>query len=146
MLARYELPSGKTIEIPDNKRISDEHLAFLRELHEIGLPEDITKEFFAICKRVLLSNFTERDIKYMRRLYYDTKLSWLMKIATYEYTFEMANKFTQLDIIFNSILSSAREGFERKQVSTSTQVHQVSYLGERPIQRGGFFGRILRRR
>ena len=122
--------------------MDSEHLAFLKEIEELDLPEEVKKEFWSLSKRVMLSNLNEHDKHVLKSLYFDMKIAWLMKIPAWKHTFEQEQIFAQMDIIFYSLLCSAREGFERRQISTQTTVHQIQM--DSSVPRPGFFGKLRR--
>ena len=130
---------------PEPDEMTDNY-ATTKFLEEVDMPYELesfgTKFWAAISKDVKLSNLTDDNIKLIMLMFDSSKQRFLMSIPEKDFTFDIYFHLDQLKMILYTRLASARGGFERRQLSSSTKNINVGN-DSRATAGGGGFGRRL---
>ena len=109
---------------PEPEEMTDNY-ATTKFLEEVDMPFELqgfgTKFWAAISKDVKLSNLTDDNIKLIMLMFDSAKQRFLMSMPEKDFTFDIYFHMDQLKMILYTRLASARGGFERRQLSSSTK-------------------------
>jgi hypothetical protein len=129
---------------PEPDEMTDNY-ATTKFLEEVDMPAELqafgTKFWAAISKDVKLSNLTDDNIKLLMMMFESAKQRFLMAMPEKDFTFDIYFHLEQLKMILYTRLASARGGFERRQLSSSTKNINVG----QDQARGGAGGGLLKR-
>ena len=129
---------------PEPDEMTDNY-ATTKFLEEVDMPYELqsfgTKFWAAISKDVKLSNLTDDNIKLIMLMFDSSKQRFLMSIPEKDFTFDIYFHLDQLKMILYTRLASARGGFERRRLSSSTKNINVGNDQQRGGG-GGFLKRI----
>ena len=129
---------------PEPDEMTDNY-ATTKFLEEVDMPYELQsfgqKFWAAVSKDVKLSNLTDDNIKLIMLMFESSKQRFLMSIPEKEFTFDIYFHLDQLKMILYTRLASARGGFERRQLSSSTKNINVGNDQTRGSG-GGFLKRI----
>lgn len=130
---------------PEPDEMTDNY-ATTKFLEEVDMPAELqqfgTKFWGAISKDVKLSNLTDDNIKLIMLMFDSAKQRFLMAMPEKDFTFDIYFHMDQLKMILFTRLASARGGFERRQLSSSTKNINVGQDQARAGASGGFLKRI----
>ena len=123
-----------------------DNYATTKFLEEVDMPAELqafgTKFWGAISKDVKLSNLTDDNIKLIMMMFDSSKQRFLMAMPEKDFTFDIYFHMDQLKMILFTRLASARGGFERRQLSSSTKNINVGNDQARGGAGGGFLKRV----
>ena len=129
---------------PEPEEMTDNY-ATTKFLEEVDMPFELqgfgTKFWAAISKDVKLSNLTDDNIKLIMLMFDSAKQRFLMSMPEKDFTFDIYFHMDQLKMILYTRLASARGGFERRQLSSSTKNINVGNDQARGSG-GGFLKRL----
>ena len=129
---------------PEPDEMTDNY-ATTKFLEEVDMPAELqafgTKFWGAISKDVKLSNLTDDNIKLIMMMFDSSKQRFLMAMPEKDFTFDIYFHMDQLKMILYTRLASARGGFERRQLSSSTKNINVGNDQQRSGG-GGFLKRV----
>ena len=130
---------------PEPDEMTDNY-ATTKFLEEVDMPAELqafgTKFWGAISKDVKLSNLTDDNIKLIMMMFDSSKQRFLMAMPEKDFTFDIYFHMDQLKMILFTRLASARGGFERRQLSSSTKNINVGNDQARGGAGGGFLKRV----
>ena len=130
---------------PEPEEMTDNY-ATTKFLEEVDMPMELqafgTKFWAAISKDIKLSNLTDDNIQLIMLMFDSAKQRFLMSMPEKDFTFDIYFHLDQLKMILFTRLASARGGFERRQLSSSTKNIIVGNDGG---ARGGAGGGFIRR-
>ena len=130
---------------PEPDEMTDNY-ATTKFLEEVDMPMELqafgTKFWAAISKDIKLSNLTDDNIQLIMLMFDSAKQRFLMSMPEKDFTFDIYFHLDQLKMILFTRLASARGGFERRQLSSSTKNINVGNDGG---ARGGAGGGFIRR-
>jgi len=130
---------------PEPDEMTDNY-ATTKFLEEVDMPAELqqfgTKFWGAISKDVKLSNLTDDNIQLIMLMFDSAKQRFLMSMPEKDFTFDIYFHLDQLKMILFTRLASARGGFERRQLSSSTKNINVGQDQARAGASGGFLKRI----
>ena len=130
---------------PEPDEMTDNY-ATTKFLEEVDMPAELqafgTKFWGAISKDVKLSNLTDDNIKLIMMMFDSSKQRFLMAMPEKDFTFDIYFHMDQLKMILFTRLASARGGFERRQLSSSTKNIIVGNDQARGGAGGGFLKRV----
>ena len=130
---------------PEPDEMTDNY-ATTKFLEEVDMPMELqafgTKFWAAISKDIKLSNLTDDNIQLIMLMFDSAKQRFLMSMPEKDFTFDIYFHLDQLKMILYTRLASARGGFERRQLSSSTKNINVGNDGG---ARGGAGGGFIRR-
>ena len=129
---------------PEPEEMTDNY-ATTKFLEEVDMPMELqafgTKFWAAISKDIKLSNLTDDNIQLIMLMFDSAKQRFLMSMPEKDFTFDIYFHLDQLKMILFTRLASARGGFERRQLSSSTKNINVGNDQQRGGG-GGFLKRI----
>ncbi len=130
---------------PEPEEMTDNY-ATTKFLEEVDMPMELqsfgTKFWAAVSKDIKLSNLTDDNIKLIMLMFDSSKQRFLMSMPEKDFTFDIYFHLEQLKIILFTRLASARGGFERRQLSSSTKNINVGNDARSGGSGGGFIRRI----
>ena len=85
---------------------------------------------------------TDDNIKLIMLMFESSKQRFLMSIPEKDFTFDIYFHLEQLRMILYTRLTSARGGFERRQLSSSTKNVTIGNDGKSGSSGGGFLRRL----
>ena len=130
---------------PEPEEMTDNY-ATTKFLEEVDMPMELqafgTKFWGAISKDVKLSNLTDDNIQLIMLMFESAKQRFLMSMPEKDFTFDIYFHLDQLKMILFTRLASARGGFERRQLSSSTKNINVGNDSRATAGGGGFVRRL----
>ena len=130
---------------PEPDEMTDNY-ATTKFLEEVDMPAELqtfgTKFWGAISKDIKLSNLTDDNIKLIMLMFESSKQRYLMAMPEKEFTFDIYFHLEQLKMILFTRLASARGGFERRQLSSSTKNINVGQDQSRGSGGSGLLKRV----
>lgn len=141
----YQAAQRAAFNPPEPGELTD-NFATTKFLEEVDLPAELyifgTKFWAAVSKDIKLSNMTDDNIKLIMLMFESSKQRFLMSIPEKDFTFDVYFHLEQLRMILYTRLTSARGGFERRQLSSSTKNVTIGNDGKQGSSGGGFLRRL----
>ena len=141
----YQAAQRAAFNPPEPGELTD-NFATTKFLEEVDLPAELyifgTKFWAAVSKDIKLSNMTDDNIKLIMLMFESSKQRFLMSIPEKDFTFDVYYHLEQLRMILYTRLTSARGGFERRQLSSSTKNVTIGNDGKQGSSGGGFLRRL----
>ena len=141
----YQAAQRAAFNPPEPGELTD-NFATTKFLEEVDLPNELyafgTKFWAAVSKDIKLSNMTDANIKLIMLMFESSKQRFLMSIPEKDFTFDIYFHLEQLKMILYTRLTSARGGFERRQLSSSTKNVTIGNDGKQGSSGGGFLRRL----
>ena len=141
----YQAAQRAAFNPPEPGELTD-NFATTKFLEEVDLPNELyqfgSKFWAAVSKDVKLSNMTDENIKLLMLMFESSKQRFLMSIPEKDFTFDIYFHLEQLRMILYTRLTSARGGFERRQLSSSTKNVTIGNDGSKSSSGGGFLRRL----
>ena len=141
----YQAAQSAAFNPPEPGARTD-NFATTKFLEEVDMPNELyafgAKFWAAISKDIKLSNMTEDNIKLLMLMFESSKQRFLMSIPEKDFTFDIYFHLEQLRMILYTRLTSARGGFERRQLSSSTKNVTIGNDGKQGSSGGGFLRRL----
>ena len=141
----YQAAQRAAFNPPEPGELTD-NFATTKFLEEVDLPAELyifgTKFWAAVSKDIKLSNMTDDNIKLIMLMFESSKQRCLMSIPEKDFTFDVYFHLEQLRMILYTRLTSARGGFERRQLSSSTKNVTIGNDGKQGSSGGGFLRRL----
>ena len=141
----YQAAQRAAFNPPAPGELTD-NLATTKFLEEVDMPNELyafgAKFWAAISKDIKLSNMTDDNIKLIMLMFESSKQRFLMSMPEKDFTFDIYFHLEQLRMILYTRLTSARGGFERRQLSSSTKNVTIGNDGKQGSSGGGFLRRL----
>ena len=142
---QYQGATRAAFAPPEPDEMTDGY-ATTKFLEEVDMPMELqqfgTKFWGAVSKDIKLSNLTDDNIKLVMLMFESAKQRFLMSMPEKDFTFDIYFHLEQLKMILYTRLASARGGFERRQLSSSTKNINVGEGGSRAAGGGGIVKRL----
>ena len=141
----YQAAQRAAFNPPEPGELTDS-FATTKFLEEVDLPAELyqfgSKFWASVSKDIKLSNMTDDNIKLIMLMFESSKQRFLMSIPEKDFTFDIYFHLEQLRMILYTRLTSARGGFERRQLSSSTKNVTIGNDGNTGSSGGGFLRRL----
>ena len=142
---QYQGATRAAFAPPEPEEMTDNY-ATTKFLEEVDMPMELqafgTKFWGAVSKDVKLSNLTDDNIQLIMLMFDSAKQRFLMSMPEKDFTFDIYFHLEQLKMILFTRLASARGGFERRQLSSSTKNINVGNDSRAASGGGGFVRRL----
>ena len=141
----YQAAQRAAFNPPEPGELTD-NFATTKFLEEVDMPNELyqfgSKFWAAISKDIKLSNMTDDNIKLIMLMFQSSQQRFLMSMPEKDFTFDIYFHLEQLRMILYTRLTSARGGFERRQLSSSTKNVTIGNDNKANSSGGGFLRRL----
>ena len=141
----YQAAQRAAFNPPEPGELTD-NFATTKFLEEVDMPAELyqfgSKFWASISKDIKLSNMTDDNIKLIMLMFQSSQQRFLMSMPEKDFTFDIYFHLEQLRMILYTRLTSARGGFERRQLSSSTKNVTIGNDAKGGSSGGGFLRRL----